>query len=297
MNDDTAQKRVGRALERLRRILVNRGVAVSAAGLGILVSANASPSLPASTQALLNRAPGSSMILSGRPDVFLKSASRAMTLKKLKIGILATLLFLGGAGGVSLFVTYESGEKVAPRVRGDTPMHLLTDLAGAAENHRGNQILSALNLVTPERARRARALTDCINAVGAFDRSCQRAYGRESSQAALWGVEQPVLFKLQFGQENLATAHEEITGDDAVVNISRGGGVVQFIRFQKVGGVWRIHEEAVDDIVNESEADRLIRMGALLESMTKRVESGGFKSAQEAMSQLASKVEEIPPVQ
>ena len=43
-------------------------------------------------------------------------------------------------------------------------------------------------------------------------------------------------FKLQFGQENLATAHEEITGDDAVVNISRGGGVVQFIRFQKVGG-------------------------------------------------------------
>lgn len=47
LSDDTAQKRVARALERLRQLLVRRGVAVGASALGILISANASQAAPA----------------------------------------------------------------------------------------------------------------------------------------------------------------------------------------------------------------------------------------------------------
>jgi RNA polymerase sigma factor (sigma-70 family) len=45
-SDDAAQKRVSRALERLREFLAKRGVTVGAGGLGIVISANAVQSAP-----------------------------------------------------------------------------------------------------------------------------------------------------------------------------------------------------------------------------------------------------------
>ncbi len=46
VSDDTAQKRVSRAVERLREFFVKRGVTVGASGLGVVISANAVQAAP-----------------------------------------------------------------------------------------------------------------------------------------------------------------------------------------------------------------------------------------------------------
>ncbi len=55
-SDDAAQKRVSRALERLREFLAERGVAVGAGGLGLILSANAVQAAPASLAATISTA-------------------------------------------------------------------------------------------------------------------------------------------------------------------------------------------------------------------------------------------------
>ena len=55
-SDDAAQKRVSRALERLREFLAERGVSVGAGGLGLILSANAVQAAPASLAATISSA-------------------------------------------------------------------------------------------------------------------------------------------------------------------------------------------------------------------------------------------------
>jgi RNA polymerase sigma factor (sigma-70 family) len=56
LSDDAAQKRVTRAVERLRKFFAKRGVAIGAAGLVVLISANAVQAAPPALSALISTA-------------------------------------------------------------------------------------------------------------------------------------------------------------------------------------------------------------------------------------------------
>jgi len=56
LNEDAAQKRVARALEKLRRLLLRRGVALSGAGLAAMLGAEASTAAPAGLAASVSSA-------------------------------------------------------------------------------------------------------------------------------------------------------------------------------------------------------------------------------------------------
>jgi RNA polymerase sigma factor (sigma-70 family) len=56
VSDDTAQKRVTRALEKLRELLSHRGIGTSAAGLAVVLSANAVQAAPAGLAASISAA-------------------------------------------------------------------------------------------------------------------------------------------------------------------------------------------------------------------------------------------------
>jgi RNA polymerase sigma factor (sigma-70 family) len=95
-SDDAAQKRVSRAVERLREFFSKRGIAIGASGLVVVVSANAVQAAPLalattiSTGALLTGSAFASTAI---------TATKAIAMTTLqKIAITATVAILAGAG-------------------------------------------------------------------------------------------------------------------------------------------------------------------------------------------------------
>jgi RNA polymerase sigma factor (sigma-70 family) len=106
-NEDTAQKRVSRALEKLRSILKHRGLNLSAAALGTALAAQAVTAAPAglaasiSATALAQAAAGGGIALT-----FLKPFLKLMAMSKLTFGIIAAVVVAGLA--VPVVVHYQS---------------------------------------------------------------------------------------------------------------------------------------------------------------------------------------------
>ena len=107
VSDDTAQKRVSRAVEKLREFFTTKKITIGAGSLGILISANAVQSAPAglvatiSTTALTGAAGTTAAVIAAKTIVM-------TTMQKILIG--ATAAILAGAG------TYEASE--AAKLRG-----------------------------------------------------------------------------------------------------------------------------------------------------------------------------------
>ncbi|HEX3728382.1 MAG TPA: sigma-70 family RNA polymerase sigma factor, partial [Opitutaceae bacterium] len=96
VSDDAAQKRISRALERLRELLGRRGIAATTAGLATEITAHAAVSVPTDLAASI-----SSVAAAAAAGTAVTSTSAiAMTL--IQKSLIATLLF-GAAAGVVLY--------------------------------------------------------------------------------------------------------------------------------------------------------------------------------------------------
>jgi RNA polymerase sigma factor (sigma-70 family) len=95
VSDDAAQKRVARAVERLREFFAKRGVAVSAGGLAVVISANAVRAAPAGLAASISAVSLAQTSIS--TTVVAASKTIAMTTLQ-KTLVTATVAVLAGAG-------------------------------------------------------------------------------------------------------------------------------------------------------------------------------------------------------
>jgi RNA polymerase sigma factor (sigma-70 family) len=92
VNDDAAQKRVSRAVERLREFFTKRGITVAASGLVVVIGANAVQAAPAGLAATLTTASlASATVGTGTMLTLLKS----MAMTKLKLTVAAAFLAVG----------------------------------------------------------------------------------------------------------------------------------------------------------------------------------------------------------
>jgi RNA polymerase sigma factor (sigma-70 family) len=106
-SDNAAQKRVNRAVDRLRQFLSKRGVTVGASGLVLVVSANAVQAAPAGlAQSVSLAAIAKGAVASVSTLTLIKGALTVMASKPLKLGII-TLIFVLLAG-----VTVVTGLKI-----------------------------------------------------------------------------------------------------------------------------------------------------------------------------------------
>lgn len=96
-SDDTAQKRVSRALDRLRTALAQRGVAVSAASLATDLSAHAIEAAPAALSATISTALTSASALTTAPATIASGHTVASTAFQKTLAAAATLAVLGVA--------------------------------------------------------------------------------------------------------------------------------------------------------------------------------------------------------
>jgi RNA polymerase sigma factor (sigma-70 family) len=94
VSDDTAQKRVSRALDKLRENLVRRGVATTGAALSLLITANAVQAAPIGLAATI-----SGIVLAGAATGGGTALSilKIMSMTKLKVGIISALVVAGVA--------------------------------------------------------------------------------------------------------------------------------------------------------------------------------------------------------
>lgn len=95
-SDDAAQKRVSRAVERLREFFTKRGVTVEAGGLAVVISANAVQAAPAGLALTLQTAALAGTTIAATSTMgILTLMTSAKTI--LALAALAVLLFLSGA--------------------------------------------------------------------------------------------------------------------------------------------------------------------------------------------------------
>jgi uncharacterized protein (TIGR03435 family) len=85
VNEDTARKRVGRAVEKLRRFFARRGVVLSAATIGAALSANAVQTAPIGLAVSISAAAAKGSAVAASTLTLVKGALKLMTLAKLKI--------------------------------------------------------------------------------------------------------------------------------------------------------------------------------------------------------------------
>ena len=97
MSDDAAQKRVSRAVERLREFFAKRGVTVGASGLAILISANAVQSAPVGLAATISAAALAGTAVSTSTLIAATTKAIAMTTLQ-KTFVAVTVTVLAGAG-------------------------------------------------------------------------------------------------------------------------------------------------------------------------------------------------------
>ena len=146
MSDDTAQKRVSRALDRLREFFAKRGVAVSAGGLVVAISANAVQAAPAGLAAAIS----SAAVLAGTTVAVVTTATftkaiAMTTLQKTIIG--ATLAVAIGTG------IYEARQNSRLRDETESLQQQVAQMKSETE-------LSARRLATLSDAQSDKALSD-----------------------------------------------------------------------------------------------------------------------------------------
>ena len=127
ISDDAAQKRVSRAVERLREFFTKRGVTVGAGGLVVLISANAVQSAPVGLAATIS----ATALLTGtavQTSTFV-AATKAIAMTALqKTVITAALAVVAGAG------IYEARQAAQLREQNQTLQRQLSPLAGQIEH-------------------------------------------------------------------------------------------------------------------------------------------------------------------
>ena len=95
VSDDTAQKRVSRAVERLRELFARRGIAMGAGGLAAVLSANAVQSAPTGLAAAISTAASAGAV-----------AAKAVALTTLQKVLVTTLL--AAAVGTGIYEAHEA---------------------------------------------------------------------------------------------------------------------------------------------------------------------------------------------
>ena len=112
LTEAAAHKRVNRALEKLRKVFMKRGVALSAMAIAGTVSANSVQAAPVGLSAMVAAAAAKGTTLSATLTTLVKGTMKTITWLKLKfaIGVGVTALLAGGVATVAISQT--GGDKL-----------------------------------------------------------------------------------------------------------------------------------------------------------------------------------------
>lgn len=109
VNEETAQKRVARALEKLRKVFLRRGVALSTVSIAGAISANSISAAPAALAVSTTQLAGAGAVAVSTLTL-MKGAMGLMTVTKLQLGVMSVVLVAGL--GVPLVLEHRANAKL-----------------------------------------------------------------------------------------------------------------------------------------------------------------------------------------
>ncbi len=222
ISDDAAQKRVSRAVDKLRAVLAGKGVATSAAGLAAVVSAQAVQAAPAGLAASLTA------VSVAAPTVLTASTVQAIAMTTTQKVLLGTVL--AAALGTGLYEAREAGQlrsDVAALREAQTPLN-----ARLAELEAERSKLSKLsNLVASLNAENDRLQAQAIDglklhqkAVQLADRTQREVSGADPDvqEALRWKANKEKLHRLFAERPSQWIPELALLDDSAWLDMGRG---------------------------------------------------------------------------
>jgi RNA polymerase sigma factor (sigma-70 family) len=103
ISDEAAQKRVNRAVERLRELFAKRGVTIGAAGLAVLISANAVQSAPAGLAVAITAASAATATVVATSTAATTAIATTKTIAMTAIQKIVVVVLLAAAVGTGIF--------------------------------------------------------------------------------------------------------------------------------------------------------------------------------------------------
>ena len=286
VSDDTAQKRITRALDRLRKGFAREGVILSVTALAAVLPAH---SLEAAPHALANSivlASTSSAVISATTATLVKGTLIMIAWTKFKFaaGLAALVLLVTGTAAIAAQKAVQSKRDAASEARRSTPIGALRYLLDALATYDGEKILDSHDTNAPAIRRMVFAITNAVTAEGRLRKTLEQKFRSTGGMGKLPAVQ------MGFGQEHLDTAVEKVTGNTATVTIpERRGETQDFIR---IGNVWKITDPnggaRLTDV--ESIAGKLDQAARTYHEIADAVERGGFQSATDATKALRAKM-------
>jgi RNA polymerase sigma factor (sigma-70 family) len=115
VNEDAAKMRVTRAVEKLRKLFVKRGVALSAVAIAGAVTANSVQAAPAGLAATVSAAAVKSSAVAASTFTLVKGTIKLMTWTKMKAAVVAGAMILFAAGTTTVIVQNQSARLPEPQ--------------------------------------------------------------------------------------------------------------------------------------------------------------------------------------
>ena len=283
LSEDSAQKRVSRAIEKLRAFVLSRGVALSAAALATAVSAKAVQAAPvgmASSIATL-ALPQAAVPISTLTLV--KGTMKTIAWLQFKTAAVAAAIIILASGSITLVAQKTSratatSAKAASEIDRSTPIGALEYLADAFAAFDGERVVDSFAIIAPGHKRFIHAMAAVVSAEGKFRQELGSRFGAKRLEML---AKSGAAFRMDFGQQMLDFAEEHISGDTATVDIP---GRSEPLKFVKQGAIWKISEQGGNGDARVSE-----KMEALAESVSRvarQISDGKFRNADEALEAL-----------
>ncbi|HWN96070.1 MAG TPA: sigma factor-like helix-turn-helix DNA-binding protein, partial [Methylomirabilota bacterium] len=275
VNQDSAQKRVTRAVERLRKWF---------AGQGVVLSASAFTSWPEHVVQSAPQAVGDTVIQSAFSTSTLSVTTTSLvkgtmkTIAWMKMKMAATwLVALLLAGGTTVIIAQKTG-------RGDeadrsTPVGALRYLADAYRTFDGDRVADAFDTNSVARQQVVLAMAGAVSAEGRLRRTMAAKFNDPSA------TNQRPAFMMSFGQQRLDEAEAEVQDEHATVTIP---GRKEPLQLTRSNGIWRITEAAAKG--DERTIQGMNAAARVAIELNGEVQQGKYQSTSEVMGALRQKM-------
>ena len=205
---------------------------------------------------------------------------------KLAIGVAAIVLL--AAGTATVLAQKKNSAKASTTATEDrsTPLGALRFFARALEKFDATNVAASLHAQNPAQERFDNAMVSVVRSEGAMRKALEEKFGTNYTPSL---PKRPV-FAMSFGQEQLDVAEVETSGTNAIIHVPSRGDRSDELRMTRIGEVWKMSGEKGDSPSVAKTAESMERISAAVEAFTAKATSGEFRTAEEALRAMRTRV-------
>jgi len=289
VSDDTAQKRVTRALDRLRRVFAQHGVTLSVGALAATLPVHAVELAPQTLAVSITHVSTTSAALPIATATLVKGTLKMIAWSQWKWALSLTATALIAASAVTLLAQKKNAAESAVAASPDersTPIGALRFLARALENFDSTNVAASVHAQNPAQKRFLNAMVEVVRTEGLMRATMEKTFGKQDPLV----LPKRPLFSMSFGQDKLDEAQVDLQGTNATVWIPGRDQRSDEMRLTKIDGVWKMSGDKGDSPSAVRGMEAMERISVAIQSFTDEVARGQFKSSEEALRAMRRRI-------